>query len=337
MRPKTRMWFGPMTLVDFIFNQNIGNPLGSGWVGTLAPGACNQSQAIACKLGLRAALLDCKINHPNDMVSVIFFSGADMTSCNPDRYRVARTPLGNDYDKMIQHLFFPPATIGTGVNEIAWNHTGMNETPSANGGTCYDLPLMLAYNQFSANATLLNANSGWSNGNAGGLGRLTAQKMLVFETDGVANTKCDIPTLTGSTDGKRYYNVRASDSVTLTWTGGWSTTNLSTLAAKIGSQTTSGGYSTTTKPALIHAIGFGYLFEPGFTIASETTGALDAMTALQTGGNVNDNDGYTALYGSSQIAAYKIITGNSAQRIDKMRNAFTKILQESTVTVSLID
>jgi hypothetical protein len=337
-RPKTRMWFGPMTMTDFIVNTNLGNPFnGSRGDLSLCPGACHQSQSISCKLGVRAALYDCRINHPNDMVSLIFFSGSEMNSVSPKRFRTARYEMGNDYDKMVQYLFFPPSTITNPGTEIGWDDPDFNNVPAANGGTCYDLPLMLAYNQFSSNSSLLTANSGQPNGNAGGLGRNTAQKIVILETDGVANTKCDIPTFQTVSPGNNYYHVRQSDSINLTSTGWWSTTNLLTIAEKLGADTSLGGYSTSVKPLKLHCVGFGYLFEPTFTDVTERDGALDCFKQIQQKGNVNDNDGYTTLYPGSQIADYKIITGNAINRVTKMRKAFTRILQEESVTVSLIE
>ena len=56
------------------------------------------------------------------------------------------------------------------------------------GSTCYAMGLMLAYNQFSANTSLVNYNPGDPAGDAGGNGRHGAQKIIIFETDGAPNT-----------------------------------------------------------------------------------------------------------------------------------------------------
>ena len=46
----------------------------------------------------------------------------------------------------------------------------------------------MAYNQFSANTTLLTYNTSQPAGDAGGNGRKGAQKIIIFETDGAPNT-----------------------------------------------------------------------------------------------------------------------------------------------------
>jgi len=284
-----------------------------------------------------AALLDCKQNHPNDQASLIFFSGTDMNSADPKRFRHVRAPLGRDYKRMIDALFFPMSTLDAG-GEISWNSGEMNEVPNANGGTCYDLALMLAYNQFSSNSTLQTAN-GTSNprGDAGGLGRKGAQKIVIFETDGVPNTACAVPALQGTGASNKFYPVRLSDSITISGgSNAWDGNNFQTVAQKLASNTSLGGYSTTNKPLLIHAIGFGFLFESGYAPASEQTNALAALASLQSNGNVDDTADTSDIFAGSSIASYKIITGNSNQRVEKMQRAFTRILQEKTVQVSLV-
>jgi len=337
MRPKTRMWFGPMSMTDFLTNQNLGNPFGGNRSYlSLCPGACNQSQSTACKLGVRGALLDSKQNHPNDRTSLIFFSGTEMNSLTPKRFRTVRSPLSQNFDKMTEYLFFPPATVGTGTSEISWADGTMNEVPAANGATCYDLALMLAYNQFSAESSLLTADSGGVTGQAGGLGRQGAQKIVIFESDGMANTKCALPTFIDNGQYKRYYKVRAADSITLTSVSPWSAANMVSVCTKIGAPLASGGYSAGTRPAMVHCIGFGFLFETSYT-GTDDTAALATFKAMQNAANVNDTLDNVPLYTGSEIADYKIITGNSIQRITKMKSAFAKILQEKSIALTLIE
>jgi len=338
-RPKCRLWFGPMTMVDFVINTNLANPFGGQRVGTMIAGACSQSQSISCKLGVRAALLDCKINHPNDNASLIFFSGSDMNAANPKRFRSVRSPLGLKYDRMIDSLFFPLSTIDNPGTEISWNSGEMNEVPNANGGTCYDLPLMLAYNQFSGNSSLLAAHGAAKpRGDAGGLGRKGAQKVVIFETDGVPNTACAVPNLAGSGSENQFYPVRLADNISIT--GGnnaWDGNNFQGVAAQLAKNIADGGFSRSNKPLLIHAIGFGFLFEPGFQPASEQSGALRALESLQNAGNIVDSEDTSDLFPGSSLASYKVITGDSQERIQKMQKAFTRILQEKTVQVSLVE
>ncbi len=69
------------------------------------------------------------------------------------------------------------------------------DTPRADGETCFAMALMLAYNQFavtpSTDATLrtyvTSSPITFPTGMAGGLGRKGAQKVIIFETDGMPN------------------------------------------------------------------------------------------------------------------------------------------------------
>src|SRR5262245_18594338 len=72
MRPITKFWFGPQSMIDFLENFTIGyqnNGHNIWW-----PGTCHEAPLYACKLGVQAALSDVQKNHPNDLVSLIFFS-----------------------------------------------------------------------------------------------------------------------------------------------------------------------------------------------------------------------------------------------------------------------
>jgi hypothetical protein len=237
---------------------------------------------------------------------------------------------------MTEYLFLPPATIGTGTSEINWTDGTMNEVPAANGGTCYDLALMLAYNQFSAESSLLTADSGAVTGQAGGLGRQGAQKIVIFESDGMANTKCALPTFIDNGQYKRYYKVRAADSITLSSVSSWSSANMVSICTKIGASLATGGYTAANRPAMVHCIGFGFLFETSYT-GTDDTAALATFKAMQNAANVDDTTDGSTLFPASEVADYKIITGNATQRITKMKSAFAKILQEKSIALTLIE
>jgi len=138
-----------------------------------------------------------------------------------------RCPLGTYYAYATSSLFFPFSTInGYGSGSLTPgtpNYTEVtpfdkdlatNQVPSANfqdiirgnGNTCFSMGLMLAYNQFITTPTsdttlrtfvsnVAHPPSGGNTlnpidflpGTAGGLGRKGAQKVVIFETDGVCN------------------------------------------------------------------------------------------------------------------------------------------------------
>ena len=75
------------------------------------------------------------------------------------------------------------------------------------GGTCYSIALMLAHNQFSSNPLLKTYNAGKPAGDAGGNGRVGAQKILIFESDGAPNTTATAA-YHNTGEYQSYYSVR---------------------------------------------------------------------------------------------------------------------------------
>src|SRR5262249_18329432 len=208
MRPITKFWFGPQSMIDFLGNFTVGyNDANDGrffwW-----PGTCHEAPMYACKLGVRAALTDIKNNHPNDLVSLIMFSTPKTSSTDTfARFNRVRVGLGRDYSDMQEALWYPPATIGNANATVTPYDSRNVEIPRAFGGTCYSYPLMLAYNQFSGNTSLQTYSTGQPTGDAGGMGRKGAQKVIIFETDGAPNTTSNA-SLTSLGPYNSYYNIR---------------------------------------------------------------------------------------------------------------------------------
>ena len=61
-RPRHRLWFGPMTMIQFMSDTG------------LLPGTTHDISMVVAKLGIAGALQDIQNNHPNDLVSLIMFS-----------------------------------------------------------------------------------------------------------------------------------------------------------------------------------------------------------------------------------------------------------------------
>src|SRR5690606_12156611 len=110
----------------------------------------------ACKLGIRAALTDVALNHPNDLVSLIAFSVPKTSASSGNRFNRPLVGLSRNYSRMQEALWYPPSTLGTNNTIRPYDDDENLEVPRAMGGTCYSMGLMLAYNQFSANSTLVN-------------------------------------------------------------------------------------------------------------------------------------------------------------------------------------
>jgi Flp pilus assembly protein TadG len=335
-RPKLHFWFGPMTLIDFLGNYNLSR---FWW-----PGTTHESATWQCKIGIQAALTDIQNNHPNDNASLIFFSTPKTTYNGSGFYNQVAMPLSRDYTRMSNSLWFAARTINNPTPEIRpYDNGGLDITsiPKANGGTCYAMPFMLAYNQFSGNATLQNYATGAPVGQAGGNGRKGAQKLIIFETDGMVNTTASA-NFTNSGAYNSYYNIRLKDTTSSSANeypynvyGSVSTGTSQALAVinQICALDTASppGYSTVSKPVLIHCIAFGSLFEPTNS-STYKTNALDLLQQIQYIGGKAGGEQTTA---TTPLASYKVIVGTYTQRIQNLQNAFNKIMQDG-VQVSLI-
>ena len=107
---------------------------------------------------------------------------------------------------MINSLWFPPNSSSADVRP--WDANGQ-QTPRADNDYVYNTAtsygLMLAYNQFSSNSLLRTAATG-------GLGRKGAQRLVVLETDGMANVST---TASFSSSGGAYNSYYDLSSISL--------------------------------------------------------------------------------------------------------------------------
>lgn len=325
-RPKLHFWFGPMTMVDFLGNYNMWSQY-SNW-NPYWPGNCHEGPLWACKLGVQSALQDIKNNHPNDFVSLMYFSTPKYSATGSGSFNRVRVPLGRDYARLSETLWFPPSTIDSPGTEIRPYDDDNLDVPRSFGGTTTVMGLMLAYNQFSGNASLRTfAPSPAPAGEAGGLGRKGAQRLVILETDGMANTAASAA-LTNAGANNSYYKVRQPGEYPAN--SGTVTTQIYSVVNQICALETasSPGYSTTRKPVLIHCLGLGPIFDPS-TNSSQRTAALDLLQNIQ-------YIGKTQTSATTPLASYKTITGTAQERAEKIREAFSTIMQDG-VQVSLIE
>lgn len=327
-RPKMRLWFGPLSLIDYLGNYNRNR---FWW-----PGTAHEAPVWQAKIGTQAALRDMKNNHPNDDVSLIFFSSPKQASTDTQkRFNRVRAPLGKNYDRLVDSLWFPLTTIDNPGTEIRPYGSSIEEVPKAMGGTCYPIALMLAYNQFSNNQNLVNYASsngiaGAPAGDAGGLGRRGSQRLIIFQTDGMVNVP-STATYTNNGVGQSYYNIRQPTEFPTESGDQIAQTNaliehicaLETAAAP--------GYSTTRKPVLCHCLAFGTLFEPSTTDPDQA----DALSRLQYMQFIGGKAGGEQPDATTALASYKRIVGTSSERISKMQDAMSRIVQDG-VQVSMI-
>jgi Flp pilus assembly protein TadG len=331
-RGRLHFWFGPMTMMDFLGNYNIqaaGNSANPAWLKHWWwPGTCYEAPTWSLKTGIQSSLKDIEFNHPNDWVTMTYFSVPvyDSGNSNMNRFNRIREPLGRNYSRMIERLWYSPYSVDNPTTEMRpYDYTNFLEMPHAMGGTCPVMGFMQTFNQYSNHSSLLNfAPAPAPAGQAGGLGRRGAQKLIILETDGMANTPASA-SFSNNGANNSYYEIRypgetPSDSGTVT-------TQCYNVVDQIVALESSAGYSTIRKPVIIHCIGFGTIFEPGVT-SSQTTPALTFLQTIQFKGKTQANT-------TDPLPTFKRITGTAQQRIDKLQQAFSAIMQDG-VQVTLI-
>jgi Flp pilus assembly protein TadG len=349
VHPRAHMWFGPLTMLGFLSVDS--DVVDYNWYA----GTTYEAQTWQLKAGIQSALQDIKNNHPNDLTELNYFS-------SHNSYIHPRTKMGKSYDTMKNSLFYPfslLSSLGTASNEMRpySNSTPSNgnpgglgpnnysaNVPNADGGTNPTMGLMIAYNQFNWVGTY-NDQSGNSQSYAG---RNGASKVVILESDGVANQTCN-GTFTAISGGRSHWTNVSNGSgvgngaatavdpaITLAWiiaqdAGGstaWPTSFPSGQTRTRRYTSVSGpGFSTSRNPARVHTLAFGELFEPT-TVSSAKTAALRLMLDIQFVGG-------TSAATDTSIESYKIITGDYNTRINKIRQALERIMQGG-VQVALI-
>jgi len=303
LRPRHRFWFGGITLVQYLLDTGM------------LPGTANDISMIAAKLGIDGVLQDIQNNHPNDQVALLFYSRPAFQGENVDvgQFTKPQIVLGRNYAGMMNALWYPPNSSTVDVRP--WDANGL-QAPRAHGDYCSNTAtsygLMMAYNQFSSSNALQAAG-------IGGFGRKGAQKLVILETDGMAN----VSTNAGITNGgsyQSYYNLPPVGTVSSSGTDpATDSINVATQICALDSAGPVPGFSTASNPCLIHCIVFGAIFEP---TASGSTQS-QAVALMQSISNVGST---TFPSSASGTDGYKWCIGTLAQRQSKLRQAFANVL-----------
>lgn len=353
-RPKLRYWFGPLAMVDYLQNFNMWTNV-SGY-NVMQPGDSYEAPVYTGKQAYLASVSTMQTNHPNDWFSIVAYSWPrSAASGTPGgsgfgqgRFNCVRSPLGPNYNYAQASLVFPFSTINA---DGSANNTEVTpydadpstslvpsanfvDTPRADGETCFAMALMLAYNQFATtlptDATLRSFVSSspiaFPTGMAGGMGRKGAQKVVIFETDGLANTSATATLVNAGT--YNYYKIRYdmnkpnnSEFPTVSTT----TINNSTVLNQVYSlvQQLASDYGSSRNPFRLYSIGFGPVFQ-----GSNATSALQTLQTMQYYSGTQSSI-------STPLPAAQIITGTDTQMSANMNTTFTNILQ-SGVQIALI-
>jgi hypothetical protein len=329
-RPRHRFWFGPMTMIQFMSDTG------------LLPGTVKDISMSVAKLGINGALVDIQNNHPNDLVSMILFSRPQYSNDPPGTgaFNNVQYALCRDYQSMINSLWYPPNSSTADVRP--WDASG-SQTPRAhadyNANTATSYGFMLAYNQMSSNPALASTIA---NGQpVGGLGRKGAQRILILETDGMANEdSVAVSGFANNGPNQSYYHILPGDTVN---GAGFNGPALYEVVQAIcnkadgtpgnlpGYSTNPGypGYSTTAKPVIIHTLAFGVIFEPdaGGTEAATAIAIIQQISTI--GGTIFPSSP------SDPVNGYKWIIGTLTERQTKLQKAFG-IIMDQGVSVSMI-
>jgi hypothetical protein len=323
LRPRLHMWFGPLSMVDFIVANGNWNP-----------GTCYEAHNWQLKAGMNSVISDVQSNHPNDLVGLVFFSS---------EYFGVRVPLGQQYTALKNALFYPRSLYpqvnsGDITTELRpYTNTALGgytngDIPNAGGSTDPNRALADAYNLLSSSTVTAAVAAGTGNGRRG------AQKIVIFETDGVPNS---YSALTFNQMGFNSYYSAYSGNYTFASNGDATSMSdayaviqqivkpMATTAVASGMGADS-GLSLPNSPALVYPIAFGDLFDPVLSPS-----ATFRPTALQFLANCAFYGG-TGPAGATTLPGTQIISGTYTNRITNLRNCLQQIFQAG-VSVALIE
>jgi Flp pilus assembly protein TadG len=343
-RPRHRLWFGPMTMIQFMMD--------SGYMS----GATYDSSMYPMKQGIANAINELSNNHPNDHVTLCPYCRPILStdSAGNGFFNTSLFNLSNDYTSMQYAMWEPITTQGSSSSDARlWDSNGnMNPLiPRAHGdydsNTASQYGLMLAYNQYSGNTTLQQYA-----GN-GGYGRKGAGKIVIYESDGMYNIKAGVSSFVTGTPApyNSYYPIRFNATTNAqidTVSDGGGTANGDVLdvcqaiinkpdGTQLANQApynnprtsvTYPGYSTPGAPAVIEPIAFGVVFQ----LAPSGSHAVLLQQVGQVGGTT-----FPIGAGASTDPAngWRWCIGDLATRKSKIQTAIRTIF-DSIVPVSIV-
>jgi hypothetical protein len=359
-RPRLRYWFSPINMVDYLHNMNMSEQVDSGNSAVngyflMEPEDAYEAPSYSCKQAYLAAINTMQTNHPNDWFTTICYSSPRASANGSSAYRswygrfnCVRSPLGPNYNYALSSLLFPFSTINSdgspnnteitpydpdpATNSIP--SADLIDTPRGDGDTCFAMGLMLAYNQFATTepsdntlrSFVSSAPIQFPTGMVGGMGRKGAQKVIIFETDGLAN--CMATASLVNSGSYKYYKIRYDmnkpSSSEYTSVSAYDINN-STVLNQVYSlvKQLANDYGSSRNPFRLYAIGFGPVFQ-----GPDAAGALQTLQTMQYYAGTQSST-------STPLSSNQIITGTDAQMLTNMTNTFTSIL-ESGVQITLI-
>jgi hypothetical protein len=350
-RPLLRYWFSPMLQVDYLHNYNMSTyaPYDGFSFSFKQPGDAYEAPSYSAKQAYLAAITTMQNNHPNDWFTIVPYSNPRVSATDTaGRLNMVRCPLGTNYNYASSALLFPFGTITAAGSSNSTELTPYTadpatslvpsadfvDIPRGNGDTCFAMALMLCFNQFAAtpssDTTLRSYVSSspitFPANMAGGNGRSGAQKVIIFETDGLPNTLATAsPVWSGS---YAYYQIRydmnkpsSSEYPTISETSINNSAVLAQVYALV--QQLGSTYGSTRNPFRLYGVGFGPVFQGANASSAETT-----LQTMQYYAGTQSSI-------STPLPSNQIITGTDAQMSANMVQTFTNIL-ENGVQIALI-
>lgn len=130
LRPRHRLWFGPMTMIQYMLDSG------------LTPGTTHDVSMVVAKLGIAGAITDIQNNHPNDMVSLIYYSRPTFSGeSGQGQFDAPIYSLGRNYTSMGNDLWYPPNSSTSDVSPFDANG---NLAPGRTATTTAIRPLVTA-------------------------------------------------------------------------------------------------------------------------------------------------------------------------------------------------
>src|SRR5262249_2777177 len=154
---------------------------------------------------------------PNDLVAMLLFNRPQFDNDPPGvgAFNAPQFNLSRNYQGMVDALWTPTNAVGADVRPYSTSSTP-RQVPAAfadyTANTTSSFGFMLAPNQFRADPALATPPAG--GGPVGGLGRKGAGRVVIYETDGMANEDA-VPVNAFVNNGpyNSYYPIRPGDPV----------------------------------------------------------------------------------------------------------------------------
>jgi Flp pilus assembly protein TadG len=345
-RPLLRYWFSPILMVDYLHNYNMYENVSGYYV--MQPGDTYEAPVYTGRQAFQASIKTMQNEHPNDWFTLVFYSEPRISSSSTTRFNNVACPMGTNYKYAKAALFFPYSTINA---DGSANNTEITpydadpatssvpsanfvDTPRPKGNTCFAMGLMLSYNQFAVTLTtdptlrsfVTSSPITFPSGMAGGMGRKGSQKVVIFETDGLANTTATASLVNAGSYNyyKIRYDMNKPNSSEYPSTASYNL-NDPTVTSQVYSlvDQLASAYGTSRNPFRLYAIGFGPVFQ-----GSDASSALTTLQTMQYHAGTQSSL-------STPLPSNQIITGSDTQMSANMIDTFTTIL-ENGVQIALI-